>query len=105
MRASDSRRSVRLLENTMVTVQGTVQAINDEDEFTLVDDSGSIRVWTAGTFFTVDPGEQVTVEGFVDGNLLVENLRPADHPRRRKRDRDQPLIVVLGACRPPRPPG
>ena len=61
-----------ITRNSLVTVTGTVQAINDEDEFTLVDDSGSIRVWTAGTFFTVDPGEQVTVEGVVDDDLVVE---------------------------------
>ena len=69
---ADGTSIADITRNSLVTVTGTVQAINDEDEFTLVDDSGSIRVWTAGTFFTVDPGEQVTVEGFVDDDLVME---------------------------------
>ena len=61
-----------LTRNTMVTVTGTVQAVTDEDEFTLVDATGSVPVWTAGTFFTVEPGETVTVTGFIDDDFILE---------------------------------
>ena len=61
-----------LTRNTLVTIAGVVDAVTDEDEFRLVDDSGSVTVWTRGTFFTVSPGEQVTVQGFVDDDLILE---------------------------------
>lgn len=61
-----------LTRNTPVTIAGVVDAVTDEDEFRLVDDSGSVTVWTRGTFFAVSPGEQVTVQGFVDDDLILE---------------------------------
>ena len=61
-----------LTRNTPVTIAGVVDAVTDDDEFRLVDDTGSVTVWTRGTFFAVSPGEQVTVEGFVDDDLILE---------------------------------
>jgi len=61
-----------LVRNSFVTIQGTVERVSDEDEFFIQDGTGSVKVWTGGTFFTVSPGEQVTVEGFVDEDLLLE---------------------------------
>lgn len=61
-----------LMRNTPVTIAGVVDAVTDEDEFRLVDETGSVTVWTRGTFFAVSPGEQVTVQGFVDDDLILE---------------------------------
>lgn len=61
-----------LQRNTFVTVQGTVERVTDEDEFLIADQSGSVRVWTANSFFTVEPGESVTVQGFVDDDVFLE---------------------------------
>ena len=61
-----------LQRNTMVSVQGVVQRITDEDEFQLADDTGSIQVWTGNQFFAVEQGETVTVSGFVDDDLVLE---------------------------------
>lgn len=61
-----------LQRNTMVSVQGVVQRITDEDEFQLADDTGSIQVSTGNQFFTVEQGETVTVSGFVDDDLILE---------------------------------
>lgn len=58
--------------NQMVTIFGTVDRVTDEDEFFLRDDSGSIKVWTGNSFFTVQPGERIQVSGFVDDDLLIE---------------------------------
>lgn len=55
---------------TMVTVQGTVERITDEDEFRLADASGSIRVYVGPNWVPADVGEAVTVEGFVDDDLI-----------------------------------
>ncbi len=54
---------------SMVTVQGTVARILDEDTFRLTDDSGNIRIYVGPTFVPVDVGEAVTVEGFVDNDF------------------------------------
>lgn len=51
---------------TMVTVQGTVQRITDEDEFRLADATGNILVYVGPTWVPVDVGEAITVNGFVD---------------------------------------
>jgi uncharacterized protein YdeI (BOF family) len=56
----------------MVTIAGTVDRITDEDEFYLRDNTGSIKVWTGNSFFTVEPGETVQVSGFVDDDLFIE---------------------------------
>lgn len=55
---------------TMVTVQGVVERITDEDEFRLTDASGSIRVYVGPHWVPADVGEAVTVNGFVDDDLI-----------------------------------
>jgi uncharacterized protein YdeI (BOF family) len=54
---------------SMVTVQGTVVRILDEDTFRLSDNSGDIRVYVGPTFVPAELGEAVTVHGFVDNDL------------------------------------
>lgn len=54
---------------TMVTVQGTVDRITDEDEFRLVDGSGDIQIYVGPNWVPVDVGEAVLVNGFVDDDL------------------------------------
>jgi uncharacterized protein YdeI (BOF family) len=54
---------------TMVTLQGTVDRITDEDEFHLRDASGWIEVDVGPNWVPVDVGEQVTLQGFVDDDL------------------------------------
>ncbi len=58
----------------MVTVKGTVERINDEDEFRLADASGSIRVYVGPNWVPADVGETVTVHGFVDDDLGPREL-------------------------------
>lgn len=55
---------------TMVTVQGTVERITDEDEFRLTDASGSIQIYVGPNWVPADVGEAVTVSGFVDDDLI-----------------------------------
>lgn len=55
---------------TMVTVAGTVERITDEDEFRLADASGSIRIYVGPNWVPAEVGESVTVEGFVDDDLI-----------------------------------
>jgi uncharacterized protein YdeI (BOF family) len=59
---------------TMVTVQGTVERITDEDEFRLADASGSIRVYVGPNWVPAATGESVTVHGFVDDDLGPREL-------------------------------
>lgn len=59
---------------SMVTVQGTVERITDEDEFRLADASGSIRVYVGPNWVPADVGETVTVHGFVDDDLGPREL-------------------------------
>jgi uncharacterized protein YdeI (BOF family) len=54
---------------TMVTVQGTVERITDEDEFRLVDASGNIRIYVGPNWVPAEVGEKVIVNGFVDDDL------------------------------------
>ncbi len=54
---------------TMVTVQGTVERITDEDEFRLADATGSIRIYVGPNWVPADVGEKITVNGFVDDDL------------------------------------
>ncbi|MGR3701572.1 MAG: hypothetical protein ACU0A4_05755 [Paracoccaceae bacterium] len=54
---------------SLVTVQGKVARILDEDTFRLADDSGDIRVYVGPDFVPADVGEAVTVHGFVDDDL------------------------------------
>lgn len=53
-------------KGSMVTVQGTVAAITDEDAFRLSDATGDIRIHVGPNGVPVDAGEAVTVHGFVD---------------------------------------
>ncbi len=55
---------------TMVTVQGTVERITDEDEFRLADASGSIRIYVGPNWVPADVDEAVIVNGFVDDDLI-----------------------------------
>lgn len=61
-----------LQRNQVVTIQGVVEAIRDEDEFVLQDSTGSVTVWTGGMMFPVAPGENLTVTGFVDNDIILE---------------------------------
>jgi uncharacterized protein YdeI (BOF family) len=54
---------------TMVTVQGTVERITDEDEFRLADASGTIRIYVGPNWVPAEVGETVVVDGFVDDDL------------------------------------
>lgn len=54
---------------TMVTVQGTVERITDEDEFRLADASGEIRIYVGPNWVPAEVGETVIVNGFVDDDL------------------------------------
>jgi uncharacterized protein YdeI (BOF family) len=58
-----------LKRGTMVTVEGTVERITDEDEFRLTDNSGSVRIYVGPNWVPADVGENVTVNGFVDDGL------------------------------------
>lgn len=55
---------------TMVTVKGTVEQITDEDEFRLVDASGSILIYVGPNLVPAEVGEAVTVNGFVDDDVI-----------------------------------
>lgn len=61
-----------LVRNTMVTVEGTVTRINDEDEFIISDSTGSIQIYTGRSYFTVDQGQRVSVRGLVDDGVRLE---------------------------------
>jgi uncharacterized protein YdeI (BOF family) len=56
-----------------VLLTGNVVRFLDEDEFVLRDDTGSIRVYIGyQNRMPIRPGEKVTVEGFVDFDLILE---------------------------------
>lgn len=57
---------------TMVTVQGTIERITDEDEFRLADASGHIRIYVGQNWVPADVGETVIVNGFVDNDLVFQ---------------------------------
>jgi uncharacterized protein YdeI (BOF family) len=59
---------------SMVTLEGTVERITDEDEFRLADRSGSIRVYVGPNWVPVSEGEAITVHGFVDDDLGPREL-------------------------------
>ena len=68
---------------TMVTVQGTVERITDEDEFRLADASGNIRIYVGPNWVPAEVGENVTVNGFVDNDpgpreIYARSLTRAD---------------------------
>ena len=54
---------------TMVTVQGTVERITDEDEFRLTDASGTIQIYVGPNWVPAEVGETVIVNGFVDDDF------------------------------------
>jgi uncharacterized protein YdeI (BOF family) len=54
---------------TLVTVQGTVERITDEDEFRLTDASGNIRIYVGPNWVPAEVGETVVVNGFIDDDL------------------------------------
>jgi uncharacterized protein YdeI (BOF family) len=54
---------------TVVTVQGVVDRITDEDEFRLVDATGKIQVYVGPHWVPADAGETVIVHGFVDDDF------------------------------------
>ena len=56
---------------TMVTVQGVVERITDEDEFRLTDASGTIRIYVGPNWVPAEVGETVIVNGLVDDDLLL----------------------------------
>lgn len=68
-------------KGTVVTVQGTVEAITDEDEFRLADASGAIRIYVGPNWVPVDAGESVTVHGFVDDGLGPREIYARDLTR------------------------
>jgi uncharacterized protein YdeI (BOF family) len=56
---------------SMVTVQGTVERITDEDEFRLADASGQIRIYVGPNWVPAEVGEMVIVNGLVDDDLIT----------------------------------
>jgi uncharacterized protein YdeI (BOF family) len=70
--ADAATRIADLVRNTNVTVVGTVERLTDEDEFILRDASGSVRVYVGPNFVPANPGDAVTVRGFVDDGLRLE---------------------------------
>jgi len=56
---------------TVVTVQGTVARITDEDEFRLADASGSILIYVGPNPVPAELGETVVVYGFVDDDRML----------------------------------
>jgi uncharacterized protein YdeI (BOF family) len=59
---------------TIVTVQGVVDRITDEDEFRLVDASGKILVYVGPHWVPAAVGEMVIVHGFVDDDLGAREI-------------------------------
>ena len=57
-----------VLRGSKVTVQGTVQSIDDEDEFILADPSGTIEVYVGPNGMPVTVGENVSVTGYIDND-------------------------------------
>lgn len=55
---------------TMVTVAGIVERITDEDEFRLTDSSGGIQIYVGPNWVPADLGEAVTINGFVDDDVI-----------------------------------
>jgi hypothetical protein len=80
---------------TMVTVQGTVERITDEDEFRLTDATGSILVYVGPNLVPADVDEAITVSGFVDDDDRPEgNLCARTDPGRRQRGHLPPFLLV-----------
>lgn len=71
---------------TMVTVQGTVERMTDEDEFRLADASGTTRIYVGPNWVPADLGESVIVNGFVDADPGPREICARSLTRRRHRD-------------------
>ncbi len=56
------------------TVTGTVDRFLDEDELRLTDDSGSVRIFLGPDLLPIETGEQITVEGIMDDDLLLNEF-------------------------------
>ena len=74
---ADARRGA------LVTVQGTVERITDEDEFRLSDATGTIRVYVGPNWVPAEVGERVIVSGRVDDDpgpreIYARSLTRAD---------------------------
>jgi len=68
---------------SMIMVQGNVEKILDTDEFRLVDQTGSIRVYVGPNWVPAQVGETVSVFGYVDDGigpmeLYAQKLTKAD---------------------------
>jgi uncharacterized protein YdeI (BOF family) len=61
-----------LRRNSVVTVEGTVDRITDEDEFILRDATGTVPVYIGPSIVPAPEGEAVTVTGVVDDGLRIE---------------------------------
>ena len=67
----------------IVTLEGEVTRILDEDTFRLTDGTGSIRVYIGPNRMPVRVGDSVTVNGFVDDGIgrrevYADAIRTAD---------------------------
>ena len=58
----------------MTTLQGTVAEITDKDEFILKDATGMVKVELGDTQVSLKVGDQVTVEGLVETDLLGRDM-------------------------------
>ena len=72
-----------LKRGSVVTVEGTVERITDEDEFRLADKSGSVRVYVGPNWVPAEVGEKITVTGLVDDDpglmeIYARSLTRAD---------------------------
>jgi hypothetical protein len=79
---------------SVVTVQGTVERITDEDEFRLADASGSILIYVGPALVPASVGEVVTVTGLVDDDpgpleIYAREMTRADGSRVTFRHSDQ----------------
>jgi uncharacterized protein YdeI (BOF family) len=59
---------------TIVTVQGTVESIRDEDEFILKDETGSIQIYIGPNTMPVSVGDEVTVKGMFDNDVIEREI-------------------------------
>ncbi len=68
--ASDITAIEDVQRGQTVTVQGTVDRIMDTDEFRVRDETGSLRVYVGPNWVPAEVGEQVTITGIMDDDLL-----------------------------------
>lgn len=57
-----------------VTVAGSVERFHDEDEITLRDATGTLRVYLGPKPVALEMGEQIEIRGFMDDNLIMKEL-------------------------------